>query len=395
MVTFRKPNGAKSKRFARTLAEARNLKASLTADVRRGEYREVSKVTFAEYANEWIETYRGRTSRGIRPETMVEYKRQIEKRAIPFFGRLRLVEIEPRDVKRYVATVEAEGLSANTVRLALAPVKALFATARDEGAIRWNPADGVRMSTRTHAEDGDEEKAKALTPDELRRLLAAVDPSCRLLAEFLAATGLRISEAIGLRWSDVDLSARRVSIRRRYYRGSFAPPKSRYGRREVPLSPAMAEQLGALWRQRREGGEALIFPGRHGEPLHASTAFRAVKAAAVKAGAPWAGLHTLRHTAASLLFARGENPKQIQRWLGHHRASFTLDTYVHLLDEDLPERLDVCTSDVSTSMETKVGVRLVGAKDGERSTRAPSASAGQTPTAASAAQQGAIDEGRG
>jgi integrase len=103
----------------------------------------------------------------------------------------------------------------------------------------------------------------------------------------------------------------------------------------------MVEQLGVLWRERREGGEALIFPGCDGDPLDASVAFRAVKAAAVKAGVPWAGLHTLRHTCASLLFARGENPKTIQRWLGHHRASFTLDTYVHLLDEDLPEGLDV------------------------------------------------------
>ena len=63
--------------------------------------------------------------------------------------------------------------------------------------------------------------------------------------------------------------------------------------------------------------------------------------AAEEANAPWAGFHTFRHTCASLLFERGANAKQVQRWLGHHSPSFTLDTYVHLLDERLPEPVDL------------------------------------------------------
>lgn len=104
-------------------------------------------------------------------------------------------------------------------------------------------------------------------------------------------------------------------------------------------------------RDRRQGGDALIFPGRGGGPLDASTAFRAVRSAAVKAGVPWAGLHTLRHICASLLFEAGLNPVQIQRWLGHHRASFTIDTYVHLLSDELPEppSLDVRPGEDATT----------------------------------------------
>ena len=109
----------------------------------------------------------------------------------------------------------------------------------------------------------------------------------------------------------------------------------------VEPTPTPAEILKRAPPDEGEGGDALVFPGRNGAPLDASVAFRAVKTAAVKAGVPWAGLHTLRHTCASLLFARGENPKTIQRWLGHHRASFTLDTYVHLIESELPDGLDV------------------------------------------------------
>ena len=68
-----------------------------------------------------------------------------------------------------------------------------------------------------------------------------------------------------------------------------------------------------------------------------------MKAAAKRAGVPWAGLHTLRHTCATMLFrsteqgGAGANAKQVQMWLGHHSPAFTLATYVHLLPDDLPE----------------------------------------------------------
>ncbi len=57
----------------------------------------------------------------------------------------------------------------------------------------------------------------------------------------------------------------------------------------------------------------------------------------IRAGVPWAGFHTLRHTCASMLFRAGWNAKQAQVVLGHHSPAFTLATYVHLIPEDLPE----------------------------------------------------------
>jgi hypothetical protein len=66
---------------------------------------------------------------------------------------------------------------------------------------------------------------------------------------------------------------------------------------------------------------------------------RVLAPACAEAGVEWAGFHTFRHTVASRRFAAGRNPVQVQRWLGHHAASFTLDTYVHLLESDLGEPL--------------------------------------------------------
>jgi integrase len=334
VVRFR-AHGRERKKVARTLAEARAVKAAVKADLDRGEYRETSKVSFEDYARDWLKTYTGRTSRGLRESTKAEYKRAIEQRAIPFFGRMRLAAVTTPDVKRYIASVAGSGVSVSTVRGAYAPVRALFATAVEDGLIRVNPAAGIRLAVSNGNEEEEIEIVKALTEEELRKLIAATAEEHRLLVRFLAHTGLRIGEALALRWEDVDLGKRRVKVRRRFYKGSFAPPKSRYGRRDVPLSPGMAQDL---WNTRKRAGESeLVFPGRNSEPLAASTALRAVKAAGKTAGAPWAGLHTLRHTCATMLFRNGANAKQVQLWLGHHSPAFTLATYVHLLPDDLPD----------------------------------------------------------
>jgi integrase len=365
VVVYRDPQGRQRKRAARTLAEARDLKATLTADVRRGEYRTMSRVTFAEYAPEWIASYQGRTTRGFRDETRAEYARDLgldpvtrepvepPRGAIAFFGRMRLSEIEPRDVKRYAAHHAARGLAPASVRLEIAPVRALLATAVEEGLIRSNPAAGLRIAQRAEAELEQSERVKALTEDELRAFLEAIKcqpcqrhpklgcGECirwRLFLEFLAHTGLRIGEAVALRWVDVDFGRRRVKVRRRYYRGSFAPPKSRYGRRDVPLSEGMSRRLWELRKNSSPIDEAPVFPSRSGGLLDSSNVFsRVLKPAAKAAGVPWVGFHTLRHSCASILFRRGLNAKQVQVWLGHHSPAFTLATYVHLLPDDLPE----------------------------------------------------------
>jgi integrase len=304
-------------------------------------------VTFAEYAPQWLAGYQGRTGQGIRASSLDEYRRELGldhhgqpngRGAIAYFGRRRLAEIEPRDVKAYAAALAVRGLSPASVKHALAPVRALLATAFEEGLIRSNPAAGLRFAQRA-IEDADEEQVKALSPVELRALLDELEPDWRLFVTLLVETGLRIGEAVALRWGDVDFGRRRVKVRRRLYRGSYAPPKSRYGRRDVPLTRATARALAHRWETLgRPDEDAPLFASRAGTPLDASNLMASMfKPAAKRAGVPWAGFHTLRHTCATMLFRAGLNAKQVQVWLGHHSPAFTLATYVHLLPDDLPD----------------------------------------------------------
>jgi integrase len=338
VVTYRDPSGRQRKRSAATLAEARRLKSALAADVARGEYREQSQIRFDDYARQWIAGYQGRTSRGIRPRTLEDYRRSLERLAIPHFGAMRLGEIEPRHVKAFLGGL-ADRVAPLTLRNALTPLRALFATAVEEGLVRSNPCAGLRAGGRRRPDPDGAHGPRALTEPQLDALVAELPPEWRLLVTTLAQTGLRISELVALRWSDIDLDARRIRVRRAIVDGVADVPKSAYGVRDVPISPALARalaahRLGAL----RSGDDDPTFTSAEGALINPRNLLRrVVKPAAVRAGVPWAGLHTMRHTCASMLFRSGWNAKQVQMMLGHHSPAFTLSAYVHLMPDDLPE----------------------------------------------------------
>jgi len=335
VVVFRDPAGLQRKRFTRTLAEARNIKATLRGDVARGEYRRLSRVTLANYASEWIETYTGRTKRGLGDGTRDDYRGALDRDILPTLGRVRLAELEPPDVKRLGANLAARGLAPASVSKTIAPLKALLATALEDGLIQSNPAAGVRLAQPTADDAEQDAPVKALTEDELARVFDELPPEWRFFFEFLFETGLRIGEAIELRWRDVEGDWLRVD--RRYYRGRIGLPKGRKKRR-IPLSESMAR---AFWTRRRDvpsGPDDFIFSSARGLRIDPSNLMsRVLKPAAVRAGVgAWVGFHTFRHTCATALFRRGWNAVQAQKFLGHADAGFTLRTYVHLLEENLP-----------------------------------------------------------
>ncbi|HWE13827.1 MAG TPA: site-specific integrase, partial [Solirubrobacteraceae bacterium] len=174
--------------------------------------------------------------------------------------------------------------------------------------------------------------------EELAAVLAALPTKWRPFFVFLAQTGLRISEAVAVTWDDVDLGAKpQVNVRRQHYRGNITSLKTKYSVRNVPLSPEMVAYL----RQRRTGHYAEggpVFTNQRGGPVDAPNLRNRMLRPVVKSlGLDWVGFHAFRHTCASMLIADGKNPKQVQRWMGHAKASFTLDVYGHLMDEGLGE----------------------------------------------------------
>jgi integrase len=156
----------------------------------------------------------------------------------------------------------------------------------------------------------------------------AIPAERRLFFEFLAHTGLRISEATGLRWENLDLGEQpRIRVREQHYKGERRPLKSGSARRDVPLSAGMRPRLLAHRRDSYRGDSAPVFASVSGRELYQANVSRdALKPAAETVGLGWVSFHTFRHTCASLLFEAGRNVKQVADWLGHADPSFTLRT---------------------------------------------------------------------
>jgi len=219
----------------RTIDEARRLKAARATDIERGEFEPRSRVTLHEYAREWVERYQGRGRRGFREGTRADYRRQIEQYICRYFpARLRLTEITPSKIAGFVAWLCDEQaqkrlLSDATVRNIMAPLRACLTTAVREGLIRSNPARDVDLPHRPTVEDMEDDEAKAMSRDELAEMLALVPEQWHLFFWFLAATGVRISEAIALQWRhlEIDAPVPYVKVRRALVKGRMGPPKSR------------------------------------------------------------------------------------------------------------------------------------------------------------------------
>jgi integrase len=350
MIAYRE-NGKQRYETFRTLDEARRAKSARATDIERGEFEGRSRITLHEYARAWVERYQGRGRRGFREGTRDEYKRLLEAYALKFFpAGLRLTEITPSGIAGFVgwlcdpAKQEGRTLGDQTVRNIVTPLRACLATAVREGLIRsGNPARDVDLPHRPTAAESEEEEVRAMSHEELSTLLGMLPDSWRMFFLFLASTGLRISEAVALQWRHLELdgSTPHVKARRALVKGRMGPPKSKYGKREIPLDHALVLEL----REHRKasewpGAEDLVFPASNGAPLNQGNVRRRVlKPAREEACLEWVGFHAFRHTCASMLFAEGRNAVQVQRWLGHHSAAFTLDTYIHLLDGDIGEPL--------------------------------------------------------
>ena len=340
----------------RTLAEARDAKGRRSSS----EKQPVSRIGFRDYFTDWIESYAGRTSRGFSETTRPEYRRPIEAHALPRWGTWKLADVEPKDVRTLFGEMRNAGESTSAIKKLRAALSAMFATAVDDvPGFQSNPVQGVRIPAPL-SEEPAEEKAKALTRADLAILLAAIPEDWRLFFAFLAHTGVRISEAVGLRWEHLNLGENpKVRVREQVYKGQRKGLKSGAARRDIPLSPGLTAQLLAYRRDNYEGAKTPVFSSKAGTELLPANVYRRVLAPAAisvgfkievvvmdKDGNPvkdedgrdkvrsksTVSFHTFRHTCASLLFEAGRNVKQVQEWLGHHKPSFTLDTYVHLMD---------------------------------------------------------------
>lgn len=325
-----------------------------------GEFVETSRVRFAQWLDEWLT---GREQRGdIKRTTLDNYRRYVDADIAPSsLGRMRLTDIKRADVRRFVDGLTAAGRGATTVRRIVAVVQGALTAAMRDDLIAANPARGVRLP------NPDTHEFEPWTPAQVGAFLdCAAMHRLGALFEVAVLTGLRRAELLGLRWTDVDLARRELTVRstRVQARSEVVEnsPKTSAGRRVVQLDDAAVGALVA-WQIAQSGERAawadtwqdsgFVFTYESGEPLRpqyvtrlfetlrgtANTGIAAANVERVERGEqpqpllPEMTLHGLRHMHASLLLASGADIALVSKRLGHSSISITSDIYTHLIGD--------------------------------------------------------------
>jgi integrase len=246
------------------------------------------------------------------------------------------------------------GLSGRTARLTLGRLTAALDMAVLEGKLVRNVAKLVTPPEHTPRERDTWSKA------EVRKFLMAASRDRLHAAWRLSLYGLRRGEVLSLRWSDIDLKAKTLTVRQARvlveYKIRIEEPKSRNGYRTLPLDDALMEALTALRKRQLadsaaagtayqagladldwyQGGEYLI-TDELGMPVHPEWYSDEFGRLLKRTGLRRITLHDSRHTTLTLMEHAGVPISIVSKWAGHYDAAFTQRTYVHASDDDLEQ----------------------------------------------------------
>lgn len=281
-------------------------------------------IAFADYSAEWTSTVVD-----LRRSTLVRDLDYLERYVIPEFGPTPIGEIKTAAVREWVTslTTDAE-LAPATVTKAKQILTKILAQAVDDGRIGANPCAGVKVP-RVERID-----MNRLTPGQILELADAIDPRYRELVLLGCWTGLRIGELVALTPADIDVVHRQVSVTKIVTEVSghfeFGPPKTKAGRRVVPIVPWVADELTEYLDGKHT--DDIAFPAPEGGYLRLSNfRFKTWRAATKAIGEPGLRVHDMRHTAISIWVASNlYDPVKIAKWAGHTSVVTLLDRYAHV-----------------------------------------------------------------
>jgi integrase len=273
-------------------------------------------------------------------------------RATRLLGEIKLEALRPAHIVQWHADLSATGLSRRSVQQAHVVLHTALEHAVRLDLIGRNPLDAV------HPPQPERKEMQTLSLEQALTLFETTEgEGLHALWVTLATTGLRINEALPLKWDDIDLDKRTITIQRGLERQKgkgllFTSLKSATSRRNVLLMPMAVDALtrhrtrqkeqrllvGPMWKD-----QGIVFASAIGTLLASEDVSRHFKDELTRVGLPKIRLHDLRHTAATLQLMQGTHPSVVQQMLGHSSISLTLGTYSHVgpaMQRDASDRLE-------------------------------------------------------
>lgn len=322
---------------------------ALQVDYGRGEsFRSpATALTVADLAADWQRHLTARIGdrdprRRYSARTVELYRQRLAQHIIPALGHRPVSDVSLADVRRLVDRLNAGGLAPSSVSGVIGILSGLLRYAVKGGMIERNPVRDLDRDDRPGV--GRVTEPRYLTSDELDRLLDRMGDTFRPVAATCTFAALRVSEALGLRWRDLDLKGGALTVSGQLgAEGERVPVKSAASAATVPLLPALARELREH-RARLAGrdlrlvhADALVFTTTRGKPQSRRNALRAVHAAGDAAGLNGdgrepVGLHDLRHSYVALALDAGASLAETAALARHANAKVTAAVYAGLAE---------------------------------------------------------------
>ena len=324
-------------------------------EVRTQGWRDPMSVTLGEWYEYWLDTYMKDT---VKQSTYASYRSYLNKHFC-VLGKILLKKLEPHTLQEfYNYKFREEGLSPKTLRNYHMALHKCLQQAVKERLLVYNPCDAVTLPS------GEKPEVVVFTNDQQRALVqASYRHRYGVFIRLDLCTGLRMGELLALKWEDIDFSTAQLHVRRTINRLAkyeahdgenkteivFGTPKTKNSRRTIPLTRTIADELTRWKKQQAQDkiragdkytDDGFIVTNEFGHYFEQKTFKDYYDRLLEDADIGHFTFHALRHTFATRALERGMDYKTLSAILGHYSVAFTMDTYVHSMDEHKRREMD-------------------------------------------------------
>lgn len=270
----------------------------------------------------------GRGGTRLRPRTIEGYKRNWFKRTRAWFGKLKLNEISRPDIEDFVLECRKEGLAPATINEQLMPLSLVLRQALARGLISYFPMDRMGIGRKPR------NPPVAYPIEEIDARIEALSGWPRTVATLIADSGVRISEAIALKWKNINFDRGTLTVEAEWCRNThdLIDPKTRAGKRTIFMTTRLRQELLSYYEDCLEpSDDQWLFPSSvdPARPFSATNVRTRMQRAWAQAGLSPINPHAMRHSLATELAAHNVHPRTMADILGHEDPGFTLRRYTH------------------------------------------------------------------
>jgi len=309
----------------KTKADAEREYAKICLQVENGiNVNKNKKIYFVDICDKFIKEH---TEVYSKRSTIDNYNSYYNYQIKPFFKTLKLSEITPAVISKFIKQKQADNYAPKSINNFLTMIKSVMNFAVNNGYLNKNPIETVKKLKLPHHE------MDYLRTDEIKIVLKTAQefyPKFYPLLLTAIMTGMRRGELLALQWKDINFENKKITVNKSLYKGTIQTPKTQKSIRKINMPEILADTLFKL----KKDDNSIVFPNANGNYKDGKNMVnREFHPCLEKAGLRKIRFHDLRHTFASFLISQNMPLKYIQAQMGHTSIQTTSDKYGHLMPE--------------------------------------------------------------